>query len=233
MRVDRYQHIIDLVKKLGAAKELYFVLRIQSRKDLTVHINNGKTEETSSGNLEGMGIQIFTPQGFMGFAAADQITVQLAEDLFAKAAFLAEQSQRFQGESNQEIFKLKKFNTRREIQLANPYGTLSLQEIETKLKEINNQLTIMDSCFSVRTLLRLTDEEWRIARADGTDVIFNTPRSMLYHSITAKSSLDTATTFANIPGSDLGVLTQQANITKLQERAKKAANLALDLLTAP
>lgn len=233
MRVDQYSKVIDLARNMGAAKGLYFIMRLQSRKDLAVHINNGKTEEISSGNLEGIGIQVFTPQGFMGFAAADQITTQVVEDLFDKAAFLAQQSQSFQGESNLEIFKLKKFITRREIKLDNPFGTLSLNEIEARLKELNNQLTIRDTRLSVRTLLRLTDEEWRIVRSDGTDAIFNTPRSMLYHSITAKSTADTATTFANLPGIDLGVLTKQENTQRLQQRARKAAMLALELLSAP
>jgi TldD protein len=106
MRVD-YDQVIDLARNLGAGKGLYFILRLQSRKDLAVHINNGKTEEISSGNLEGIGIQVFTPEGFMGFAAADQINTKIVEDLFDKAAFLAQQSQNFHGESNQEIFKLE------------------------------------------------------------------------------------------------------------------------------
>jgi Predicted Zn-dependent proteases and their inactivated homologs len=233
MKVDLYNQIVDLAKNLGTARGLYFILRLQSRKDLSAHINNGKTEEISSGNLDGTGIQIFTPQGFMGFAAADQITVQAIEDLFNKAAFLAQQSQEFQGESNLEIFKLKKFNARREIKLENPYGSLSLNEIEAKLKELNNELTMLDNRLSIRTLLRFTGEEWRISRSDGTDVIFNTPRSMLYHSITAKSSTDTTTTFANLPGIDLGVLIKPENIQRLRNRAKKAAKLALDLLSAP
>jgi TldD protein len=232
MRVDQYNQIVELARKLGAAKELYFVLRLQSRKDLAVHINNGKTEEISSGNLEGIGIQVFTPQGFMGFAAADQINLLVVEDLFLKAAFLAQQSQAFHGEPNLEIFKLEPLHKRLEMKLKFPFGTLSLTEIETKLKDLNTEITVLDKRFSVRTLLRLTDEEWRIVRSDGTDVIFNTPRSVLFHSITAKSDTDTASNSANLPGTDLGVLIQPTNIKKLQERAKKAANLALDLLSA-
>jgi TldD protein len=56
---------------------------------------------------------------------------------------------------------------------------------------------------------------------------------MLYHSITAKSDTDTATTFANLPGVDLGILIKQESTQKLQLRAKKAARLGLDLLAAP
>jgi TldD protein len=233
VRVEQYNQVVEVAKEIGIAKGLYFILRLQSRKDLGVHINNGKTEEISSGNLEGMGLQVFTPEGFMGFAAADQINEQVVQDLFDKAAFLAQQSQSFHGEPNIEIFKLQAHQTRREIKLDYPYGTLSLMEIETQLKELNNELMDVDSKLSVRTLLRLTDEEWRIIRSDGTDVVFNIPRSMLYHSITAKSAEDTTTTFANLPGTDLGVLIKKENLRKIQERGKKAAQLGLDLLSAP
>ncbi|HEX3047861.1 MAG TPA: TldD/PmbA family protein [Bacillota bacterium] len=233
MRVEQYNQVIDVAKEIGTAKGLYFILRLQSRKDIGVHINNGKTEEISSGNLEGMGLQTFTPEGYIGFAAADRISTEVVKDLFDKAAYLAEQSRSFGGEPNVEIFKLKEHHTRREIKLENPYGSLSLMDIETRLKEMNNELTVIDPRLSVRTLLRLTDEEWRIIRSDGTDTVFNTPRSMLYHSITAKSHNDTATTFANLPGTDLGVLIKQENIQKIQKRAKKATQLALDLLSAP
>ncbi len=233
MRVDNFQDIVTLIRKLGTGKGLYFIARIQSRKDLAVHINNGKTEEISTGNLEGIGIQVFTPDGFMGFAAADRIIPEVVEDVFSKAAFLAEESRRFHGESNLEVFKLKPLNKRTELKLEFPYGTLGLNELELRLTELNKEIISIDSKLSVRTLLRLTDEEWRIIRSDDTDVVFNTPRSVLFHSITAKSATDTATTYANLPGTDLGVIMKPINVKRLQGRAKKAAQLGLDLLSAP
>ncbi|HEX3045214.1 MAG TPA: TldD/PmbA family protein [Bacillota bacterium] len=244
MRVDGYQKIIDLCRKLGAEHQLYFIARIQSKKELSVHINNGKTEEISTGSLEGIGIQVFNPRGYMGFAAGDQVTEEIVTDLFAKAALLSEQGELYQSEPNQEIFKVSPLEKRIEIPLKYPYGSLDLTAIETKLKDLNRQLLAQSPQLAVRTFFRLTDEEWRIIRTDGTDVIFTTPRSFIFHSITAKSAAgaaisatgiasNAATTSTNLPGSDLGIIIEPASLERLQARAKKAANLALNLLDAP
>lgn len=168
----------------------------------------------------------------MGFAAADELSQELTAELIEKAAFLATQAELFNGEPNQEIFKAPPLKKRIEIRQEYPFESMSLKEIEERLQSLNQDVAKIDPRLSVRTLLRLTDEEWRIARTDGTDVLFNTPRSFIYHMITAKSGSRTATTYANLPGTDLGVIVFQQNIERLRQRAKKAACLSLDLLSA-
>ena len=233
MRVDGYNEIIKICQDMSNELNLYFIARIQSRKDLAVHVNNGNIEEITTGNLEGLGIQVFNSQGYMGFAASDQISTKIAIDLFKKATFLAQQSQRFQAEHTLEFKKLTSLKDRIEVKTELAAESLSLNQIETKMKEVNQEVIAIDSRLSVRSLFRLTDEEWRVFRADGTDVIFNTPRSLLFHSITAKEDNRTASAYANLPGIDLTVLTAQDNLARLQKRAAKAARLALDLLSAP
>ncbi|HYH02063.1 MAG TPA: DNA gyrase modulator, partial [Bacillota bacterium] len=88
MRVDQYDGIIGLCREAGAARGLYYIARIQERSDLTVLINNGKTEEINTAKLSGIGLQVFTPDGNMGFAAADQVTEDIVAGLFEKAAYL-------------------------------------------------------------------------------------------------------------------------------------------------
>lgn len=242
MRIDNYRQVVDSLRSSNFGQDVYFIARLQSRKDLAVHINNGRTEEITTGVLEGMGVQVVNHRGYMGFSASDQISPRIAVELYRKAVGLAEQSQIFGGETNLEVRKLNPLDKRIEIPQKYPYGTLSLQEIETILKELNLEIAGMDSRFSVRTLLRLTDEEWRIVRSDGTDCCFNNPRSYVYYSITAKSDSpqnpaadsgsQAVTTYANLPGIDLGVIMESANLNRLKNRAKKAASLGLQLLNA-
>lgn len=242
MRIDNYRQVVDSLRSANFGQDIYFISRLQSRKDLSVQINNGKTEEITTGTLEGMGVQVINHEGYMGFSASDQISAQIAVELYEKASGLAEQCRTFGGETNLEVRKLEAFNKRIEIPQKYPYGTLSIQEIETLLKELNMEIAGLDSRFSVRTLLRLTDEEWRIIRSDGTDCCFNNPRSFVFYSITAKSDSSqssavdsesrTATTYANLPGIDLGILMEPAKLNRLKNRAKKAAALSLQLLNA-
>lgn len=232
MRVDSNDHIIEFCHHQAKNRNLYLIARIQSRKDLTVIINNGRTEDINTGTLEGIGIQVFNQKGFMGFAAADRLNLEVTEELINKAAFLAKQAEAFDGESNQEILKVPPLRKRIEIRQEFPHDSLPLNEAEEHLRKLNQEVAAIDRRLSVRTLLRLTDEEWRIARSDGTDVIFNTPRSYVYHVITAKSGSRTTTTYANLPGTDLRIIIEPNYLNLLKERAQKAANLSLDLLTA-
>jgi TldD protein len=234
MRIDTYDWAIGLCRELAQARNLYYIARIQERSDLAVLVNNGQTEEINTAKLTGIGLQVFTEEGQMGFAAADQVTEAIVAELFEKAAFLAETGRAFGCETNREIFKLEPLVKRVGLPVHYPANSMSLTEIETKLKELNQQLTALDQRLSVRTMMRLTEEEWRITRFDGTDVGFNTPRAFIYHSITAKSGEDqTATTYANLPGVDLGILIEPENLEQLHKRAQIAARLALDLLDAP
>lgn len=232
MQIDVFDDVIQTCRKLGVSQEMYSIVRIQHRTDLAIHINNGKTEEITSASLSGLGVQVFSSQGDMGFAAADQISPAIAAALFEKAAVLAKSGAGYHSETNREIFKLTPLNRRVEIPLRYPHDCLSLGEIETRLRDLNRALTALDSRLSVRTLLRLTDESWRIGRSDGTDVGFNTPRAFIYHSITAKSGAETATTYANLSGNDLGILLEPDQLNRLKLRAEKAAKLALALLSA-
>lgn len=242
MRIDNYQKAVDALRRVNFGQDLYYISRLQSRKDLTVHINNGKTEEITTGSLEGMGVQVINHRGYMGFSASDQISDRIAIELYQKAAGLAIQSENFGGETNLEVRKLSPLNKRIEIPQQYPYGSLSLHDIEVILKELNQEIAGINPLLSVRTLLRLTDEEWRIIRSDGTDCSFNMPRSFVYYSITAKSGStekqpkssepQTVTTYANLPGIDLGVIMETANLKRVKNRARKAALLSLRLLNA-
>ncbi len=232
MKVDQYGGIVERLRAEAATKNFYFIARFQYRKDLAMHINNGKTEEVSTATSAGLGIQVISSQGYMGFAASDQVSEAIGVELFHKAAFLAEQGQYYSSEANQEVFQLEPLQKTVTITERYPLGSLSLEEIEAQIKALNQELTDLDEKLSVRTVLRLSAEEWRIIRSDGTDVSFNTPRSFVFHSITAKSATDTATAYANLPGTDLGVIIEAKNRERLQARARKAARLALDLLGA-
>ncbi len=234
MTVNQYDQLINYLVNEAKKTDTYFIARFQYRKDLAIQINNGKMEEINSSVLNGIGIQVVTKDGFMGFAAADQVSAEIGIELLKKAQSLADQSRNFNGESNQEIFKLEALTRQNIVSEKYPLGSLSLASIEATLTELNKELIAIDSSrLSVRTILRITAEEWRIIRSDGTDVTFNTPRSFIYHSITAKGNGDTATAYANLPGTDLSIIVEQSNLELLKARAEKSAKLALDLLHVP
>lgn len=233
MRIDSFAYLIPQAENLGRQSGDYFIARIQSKKSLSIQINNGKTEEVNTSTLEGIAVQLFNPRGYMGFAAADEISSEVLNDLFTKASFLAEQSEHFGGEPNLEIFTIEALRQRIEIAPEHPFRNQALSDIEQRIQQMNEALNRKDPRLSVRSIFRLIDEEWCIFRTDGTDVRFNIPRSLIYHVFTAKSENATATTHTNISGTDLGILFNEANLKTLESRSEKALAMALGLLTAP
>lgn len=232
LRVDAYSLAIDRMRTLGNELGVGYILRIQDKKETFFHINNGRTEEIATGSLRGAGVQVFTKEGYSGFASSDRIDPDSLESLLKKAFRLAKHSADAGGETNQALFKLSPDQRRIILPLRHPYGSLSLEETERQLMEINRELSALDSRLSVRTVHRVVDEEWRIVRHDGTDMIFNTPRAFVYNSFTAKEGAETATTTANVPASDLSVLVEKDYRERLMKRSRNSAHLAVSLLGA-
>lgn len=232
LRVDAYNDLVEQARRVATKLNCGYILRLQDKRETLVNINNGRTEEIATGSLVGIGVQVFTEEGYSGFASSDQVTVSAVTELLERAYALARHAKEAGGEVNRALFQLTPYRDRRVLPLSFPYGSLGLAEVEQELKTINNELRSLDDRLSVRTVHRIVDEEWRIARHDGTDVIFNTPRAFVYNTFTAKEGAETATTFANIPGSDLAVLVKEEVRQRLMKRSCKAARLAVSLLSA-
>lgn len=232
LRVDAAQNLVDAAKEAAKQMGIGFILRIQDKKETMVNINNGATEEIATTSLRGMGVQVFSADGYSGFASSDRVNPDEVKTLLDQAMRLADKVKAVAGEKNQAVFGLSPHKERRLLSLKNPYGSLSLNAIEERLIRMNRELSAVDPRLSVRTVFRVVDEEWRIARQDGTDTSFTTPRSFIYNSFTAKDEGNTATTYSNLPGSDLSVLVEEENTAKLRKKSVQAAKLALALLTA-
>ncbi|HEX2953229.1 MAG TPA: TldD/PmbA family protein [Bacillota bacterium] len=232
LRLDVYDSVVERMRKIGQESGIGYILRMQDKKETLININNQRTEEISTNSLRGMGIQVFTKEGFSGFASSDQISEENVELLFNRAYALAKKSAEAGGEANQALFQLSPNRQRLIPDLHHPYGSISLGEAERILTEINQLLIKVDPRLSVRTIHRAVDEEWRIARHDGTDTIFCTPRAFVYNIFTAQDGSETATTYANVPASDLSVLVEPVYRQRIEKRSMKSARLAIDLLTA-
>ncbi len=142
---------------------------------------------------------------------------------------LAKRVEAMKGEANKALFSAPPNNRRVVVPLKYPYGSCSLAEIEERLVKLNKSLTL-DPRLSVRTVHRLVDEEWRVVRHDGTDTAFMTPRSFIYNTFTARENGKTATTYCNLPGTDLSILLEPAETAKLYKKSVPAAKMALALL---
>lgn len=232
LRVDGYDETVKTAVEIGRKMKMGFILRIQDKKETSFNVNNGETEEVSTTSLRGMGFQVFTPEGYTGFASSDHIHPSIVEDLAKQAAKLAEKVRELGGETNPAVFNVPAGSRRVVLPLKYPYGSCSLGEMEERLKKLNKKLGFEDSRLSVRTVHRVVDEEWRVARHDGTNTSFMMPRSFIYNIFTAREDGKTATTYSNLPGTDLSILLEPAEIARLNKISYRAATTASALLTA-
>jgi TldD protein len=232
MRVDRFTHIGKLIEALSLEKDLYAISRIQSRRAMAIEANNGRTEEITTAFSEGIGLQVFTREGYSGFAAADCLDEQAIPELFNKAAFLAAASKENHAESNRESFTLKPLQRRLVMPVTHPVDSIDLAELERLVLDFNRMLKSCDERLAVRSVLRTVDDEWRIFRSDGTDVSFNTPRTNFIQLITAKSGNEAASSYAYASGTGLEIILDEEAANRLELRARRAVDLSLALLHA-
>lgn len=232
LRLDAYGAVVERVREIAKEPGVGYILRMQDKKETLININNKRTEEISTNSIRGMGIQVFTQEGFSGFASSDQISEENVVLLFERAYMLAKKSADAGGETNQALFQLSPNRQRLIPKTPHPYGSVSLGDAERILTEINQLLMAVDPRLSVRTIHRAVDEEWRISRHDGTDTVFSTPRAFVYNIFTAQDGPETATTYANVPASDLSVLIEPVYRKRIEKRSMNSARLAIDLLSA-
>lgn len=230
--MDCYDETVEAAVEMGRLEKVGFILRIQDKKEILFNLNNGETEEIATTSLRGVGIQVCTAEGYTGFASSDRIDPSTVRELFRQAVRLGKRVEEMKGEANKAVFDVPPNNRRVSVELKHPYGSCSLAEIEERLQKMNKDLGREDPRLSVRTVHRLVDEEWRVARHDGTDTVFMTPRSFIYNVFTARENGKTATTYSNLPGTDLSILLEPAESAKLYKRSIPAAKMALALLNA-
>ncbi|HZW83818.1 MAG TPA: DNA gyrase modulator, partial [Candidatus Deferrimicrobium sp.] len=219
---------------LGEAEQVkeYVIGRWQTVQEISIVINNGKTERIVSEETQGLGIQIFSQEGYSGFASGDSVSVDEAKRLVRKAAKLASLSKAYGGQSNREIFAAPALITQVSCPLKYPWGKLSLPELEELTKAENNFVQRQNPDLSVQTAFRQIFEQWQIVRSDGTNVKFSMPRAALVHTLTARGSHKTATTRSALGGMDIAILVEDDKKNEGRERCQQMADLARNLLEA-
>ena len=106
LRVDALQSVVEAAKDLAEQMGIGFILRIQDKKEAMVNINNGVTEEIATTSLRGMGIQVFSADGYSGFASSDRVNPEEVRTLLRQAVCLADKVKEVAGEKNRAVFGL-------------------------------------------------------------------------------------------------------------------------------
>lgn len=219
-----------LKSALEAARShgVYIIGRAQSKRDSAVLVINGHTEHLGVSRLKGLGIQAFTPDGYCGFAANDDLGA--AAEAASSAAKLAKLAEAQELEPNREVFALAPLQV---DEVPAPEHPMTLSEQESRLKALNAEALALDPRLSVRSSFMQVQDHWHIVRSDGTDCFFQMARARLTQELTAKEGGATASVSAGVIGVNAGLLDDARELSRLRRRTERAARLALGLLSAP
>ncbi len=234
MKEDLTRGILQQALEEAGRLNLAVIARHQAVRELAVVVNNGRTERVMSEESRGLGVQVFTPEGYSGFASTDNPSTEMARELAGKAAQLAELSRQFGGEKNQAVFTAPYAVVQPESPQTYPFDHLGIEELERLVQAENRYVLEKFAGISVQTSYRQIEETWHIVRTGGSEASFVMPRSVLAHSLTARSpDGKCVTTRSAYGGADLGILLERSKLEEGRARCGKMAQLALDLLTAP
>lgn len=182
---------------------------------------------------QGIGVQVFTHEGYSGFAATDNPTVKNVREAVGKAVQLAELNKYFGGEKNTALSSVDPLVMQLPIPQTASGQALSLPDLEQAVKEENHYALQCVPGLSVQTFYRQISEQWQIIRSDGTTASFTIPRATLVHSFTARRGGRSVTLRSAVGGKDEGIILDLLKREEARRRGKRTARLAVDLLSAP
>jgi len=233
LRVGAYTEACNRAMETARRLGVYAIVRIQDKTERAVGVMNGQTDLLSIEELSGVGVQIFTFEGYSGFASSDMITLESLEHLVESATNLAKASAKYGAQPSREINQARPLI--RDIDVPVPMGldSISHDEEERLVREVCETAMKIDPRLAVRSFYRIANEQWRVVRSDGTDTMFSMPRSAAMNMITARDGGRAASANASLAGADASIIASSDGRSRLDKRTRKAALTALALLDAP
>ena len=233
MRVARFDLAAGAAVEEARRRGLFAIVRFQDIQDRSLVVSDGSLERVSASRASGVGVQVFTTEGWCGFASSDDGSPGAVGDLVRRAGALARSSGSLRPEVSHEVFALRG-GTRRVVGTrARGLAATSLAEQTAALREANRHLIDLAPGFAVRSSHQVVDDEWRVVRSDGADVSFALPRAHAQHDLTAHLASGVVTASATVSGADAGVLLDLERARLLEQRALRALRRARAVLGAP
>ena len=232
-RVERFDAAVAAALEEAHRQELYVIARFQDMHERSLRVSDGTLERVVTGQTAGVGVQVFTTEGWSGFAASDDCSPEALRALVGRAGRLARASGPLEPEVNREVFDLQGQGRRVLHRRSTPLAEVAVAWQAGALREANAALKAAAPDFAVRSSHTVVEDEWRVARGDGTDASFAVGRAFVRHELTARSEDSVKTVGAAVSGADAGVLLDPESAGRLERRARRALDRARAMLRAP
>jgi TldD protein len=233
VRVDAYDATVGAALDAARALGLYAIVRVQSQAERRVTVAAGAVERQRTNRLSGVGIHVFAADGSVGFASTDDVRPAAVVASVRHAGRLATAMQALDAARTGVPFALQGTGRTR---LERQYQSLKAFDEAGQLAglvDAQAALAAQAPALQLRTSLHIVDDEWRIARSDGTDVSFSTPRASLRHELTGHIGESVVRASAGVSGTDGATLLAPSRLAVLKQRAQLAARQAAEVDGAP
>lgn len=195
-KIDSYKEIFDYIKE--ELKDVYAVVRVQSCKTRTIVLTNEISCQVDTRIDEGIGLQLYSSFGKNVFVSTDEISQVALKGILFQAFVLLKNHADVDSPVDFNWAEQSSLQANRILRFPSIIDKYTLNENIILLKKRHNELMDKNTRLvtSNTTSFSATDDEWRIFRSDGTDVHFNTYRTMIKHRFTLKDS-DKSTTLSD------------------------------------
>lgn len=232
-KLEKYTPLIKTALDKAKENDVYAIVRLQDYKNINVSVLNGKTEGKAISPIKGIGISVFTKDGATGFASTSRLDEENVKQAVDVAANLAKSSAKYEGiKRNTEIFSVESLKGEYLQKTKYTLNSKTSDEIEEIVKDFNKNTKTLDERLSVQTAYSCVEEEWRIARSDGTDVTFNMPTSRLFTYVTLKENGKIAEAYFKTHGIDLGVILDEDSKHAFKKKQKNTISIVSNLINA-
>jgi TldD protein len=221
----------ELTRRAGAAG-LYLIARGQSRRRLRVLVANGRTEEASSSLVAGLGLHVFTDEGYCAFGSIDGLAPEAAAPLLERTGRAAVSSRRLGASPTLAFVAAAPARLRHPAAGRVPIDAVSLADAERTALELNRALRDRSPNLAVRTSLSFDRDEWLVVRSDGTEASWVITRFVASHGITVTRNGASFTCRASVSSPHFDALGEEPVRRRLDLRARRASERAAALPTA-
>ena len=233
MRVTRFDDAVDAGLDAARRAGLYVILRFQDRRERQLAVADGVVDRVVSGTNVGVGVHAITTEGWAGFASWDDCSPGAVRAAVERAGVLARAAGERGAVANRAVFDLVGTGRRVVPSAHQRLADTPLDHQTTALLSAHDAARALPEAPSVRTTHTVVDDEWRVARSDGTDVSFGVPRARARHALTVRGPAGPVSASASISGADVRALSMPARLAAFDRRSRHALRGALDALDAP
>jgi TldD protein len=237
VRVTQYDAAVEAALSAARAQGLWIIVRIQDAIERRLVVENGRVERERTTRVAGLGVHVFTADGSAGFASVDDLRPEAAREAVVRAGTLAKAASALAGGKLDVAAVLAGGggDTAATQPTFSAFVVFASGEVARRLHDA--QLGLTDVLIGAERVVRSThhtiDEQWRIARSDGTDVAFSTSRALTRHDLSGRVDGRAVRAGATVSGVEPGSTLSEDAIGLLRTRARRSAADAMSAVSAP